>query len=131
MAPINRPANVEPVAQNEEEVDEEYLNKRARNNDAVKRSRQKAREKANETNSRVQKLKNENEKLEEKIKLLSKELTFLKDIFLAHAGTSHGINFEDMDVAALLKEDTDDDAFSEHKMTTTTSGNINTDSSTS
>ena len=27
------------------------------------------------------------------------------------AGTSHGINFEDMDVAALLKEDTDDDAF--------------------
>ena len=86
MAPIKRPANVEQVAQNEEEVDEEYLNKRARNNDAVKRSRQKAREKANETNSRVQKLKNENEKLEEKIKLLSKELTFLKDIFLAHAG---------------------------------------------
>ena len=71
MAPIKRPANVEPVAQNEEEADEEYLNKRARNNDAVKRSRQKAREKANETNSRVQKLKNENEKLEEKIKLLS------------------------------------------------------------
>jgi len=26
-------------------------------------------------------------------------------------GTSHGINLEDMDVAALLKEDTDDDAF--------------------
>ena len=86
MAPIKRPANVEQVAHNEEEADEEYLNKRARNNDAVKRSRQKAREKANETNSRVQKLKNENEKLEEKIKLLSKELTFLKDIFLAHSG---------------------------------------------
>ena len=86
MAPVKRPAKVDIVSQNEEEPDEDYLNKRARNNDAVKRSRQKAREKANETNSRVQKLKNENEKLEEKIKLLSKELTFLKDIFLAHAG---------------------------------------------
>ena len=32
------------------------------------------------------------------------------------AGTSHGINFEDMDVAALLKEDTEDDAFSEQKV---------------
>ena len=27
------------------------------------------------------------------------------------AGSSHGINLEDMDVAALLKEDTDDDTF--------------------
>jgi len=112
MAPIKRPTRKDQSFQDgEDEVDEEYLNKRARNNDAVKRSRQKAREKANETSSRVQKLKTENEKLEEKIKLLSKELTFLKDIFLAHAGTSHGINLEDMDVAALLKEDTDDDTF--------------------
>ena len=86
MGPIKHPKDVNPRVQEEEEGDEEYLNKRARNNDAVKRSRQKAREKANETNTRVQKLKNENEKLEEKIKLLSKELTFLKDIFLAHAG---------------------------------------------
>ena len=34
------------------------------------------------------------------------------------SGTSHGISFEDMDVAALLKEDTDDDAFSEQKVCT-------------
>jgi CCAAT/enhancer binding protein (C/EBP) gamma len=34
----------------------------------------------------VSKLKLENEKLEEKVKLLSKELDFLKNIFLAHAG---------------------------------------------
>lgn len=32
-------------------------------------------------------LKSENETLEEKIKLLTKELSFLKDLFLAHAGT--------------------------------------------
>ena len=66
--------------------DSEYLAKRARNNEAVKRSREKAKEKANETSSKVTKIKNENEKLEEKVKLLSKELEFLKNIFLAHAG---------------------------------------------
>ena len=65
---------------------DDYLSKRARNNEAVKRSREKARQKAKETHDRVTKLKNENEMLEERIKLLSKELTFLKDIFLAHAG---------------------------------------------
>ena len=43
--------------------------------------------KAKDTHSRVSQLKQENEMLEERIKLLSKELTFLKDIFLAHAGT--------------------------------------------
>ncbi len=69
-----------------EPLDLEYISKRARNNEAVKRSREKARQKAKETHDRVAKLKQENERLEERIKLLSKELTFLKDIFLAHAG---------------------------------------------
>ena len=36
MAPVKRPAKVDIVSQNEEEPDEDYLNKRARNNDAVK-----------------------------------------------------------------------------------------------
>ena len=35
---------------------------------------------------KVTKLKDENEKLEDNIKILSKELSILKDIFLAHAG---------------------------------------------
>ncbi len=68
------------------EGDADYQSKRARNNEAVKRSREKARQRARETHDRVSKLKQENERLEERIKLLSKELTFLKDIFLAHAG---------------------------------------------
>lgn len=38
-------------------------------------------------------------------------LTILEHFLSLIAGTSHGINFEDMDVAALLKEDTDDEAF--------------------
>ena len=70
----------------EDKQDNEYLNRRARNNEAVKRSREKARQKAKETHDRVSRLKKENEKLEEKIQLLAKELTFLKDIFMAHAG---------------------------------------------
>jgi hypothetical protein len=35
---------------------------------------------------RVNQLKTENEMLEEKIRMLTKELGFLKDLFLAHAG---------------------------------------------
>merc|ERR1712198_78271 len=66
--------------------DQDYLNKRARNNDAVKRSRAKAKAKITETHDRVTVLKKENQNLEGKIKLLSKELAFLKDIFMAHAG---------------------------------------------
>ncbi|KAL1115482.1 hypothetical protein AAG570_007512 [Ranatra chinensis] len=53
---------------------------------AVKKSRVKSRQKTQETLHRVQQLKTENDQLEEKIKLLSKELSFLKDLFLAHAG---------------------------------------------
>ena len=68
--------------------DSDYLAKRARNNEAVKRSREKAREKAKETTDKLSKLKVENEKLEGKVKLLSKELDFLKRVFLAHTGCS-------------------------------------------
>merc|ERR1712211_137095 len=46
----------------------------------------------------------ENEMLEERIKLLAKELTFLKDIFMAHAG-SHGITVDDMEIKGLLEEE--------------------------
>eukprot|EP00095_Tigriopus_kingsejongensis_P001764 maker-scaffold183_size276960-snap-gene-1.29 protein:Tk01764 transcript:maker-scaffold183_size276960-snap-gene-1.29-mRNA-1 annotation:"ccaat enhancer-binding protein gamma" len=88
--------------------DTEYQSRRARNNEAVKRSREKARQRAKETHERVSKLKTENEMLEERIKLLSKELTFLKDIFMAHAGSSHGLCLDDLDIKNLLNEDEDD-----------------------
>ena len=63
-----------------------YSVKRARNNEAVKRSREKSRSKASEITDRVSELKKENQDLEERLKLLSKEFAFLKDIFAAHAG---------------------------------------------
>lgn len=52
-------------------------------------------------------LKSENETLEEKINLLTKELSFLKDLFLAHAGSSNGMSFAGMDLEAILAENQD------------------------
>merc|ERR1712045_636327 len=74
----------------------------------AKKSREKTRQKSKETMEKVSELKQENEMLEDRIKLLSKELTFLKDIFLTHAGSSHGLCLDDLDVKALLREDDDD-----------------------
>jgi len=88
-------------------TDPEYSVKRAKNNDAVKKSREKTRQKAKETMEKVAQLKQENEMLEERIKLLSKELHFLKDIFMAHAGSAHGITVDDLEIKTLLEEDED------------------------
>jgi len=87
------------------ENDNDYLAKRSRNNAAVRRSREKARSKAKDTNDRVSLLAQENEMLEERIKLLTKELAFLKDIFLAHADSKHGMSIDDLELQTLLKED--------------------------
>merc|ERR1712047_74463 len=87
------------------EVDLHYTEKRQKNNDAVKKSREKTRQKAKETMEKVTQLKHENEMLEERIKLLAKELTFLKVIFMAHAGSAHGITVDDMEIKGLLEEE--------------------------
>lgn len=98
----------------EEDGDEDYRKRRDRNNQvntafifalwtiiqnsrikipyrvflqAVKKSRVKSKMRTQQTLERVHQLKIENELLEEKIKMLTKELGFLKDLFLAHAGT--------------------------------------------
>ncbi|XP_056605669.1 CCAAT/enhancer-binding protein gamma [Triplophysa dalaica] len=68
-----------------EKDSEEYRQRRERNNLAVKKSRMRSKQKAQDTQQRVNELKEENERLEAKIKLLSKELSVLKDLFLEHA----------------------------------------------
>merc|ERR1711976_1136360 len=88
----------------EDQQDPEYVEKRQRNNRAVQKSRLKAKE----TNERVDHLKKENEQLEGKIKLLPKELAVLKEVFITHAGTSHGMTVQDLDVEALLSTETND-----------------------
>ncbi|KAF7988016.1 hypothetical protein HCN44_007510 [Aphidius gifuensis] len=86
---------------------EDYRRRRDRNNQAVKRSRVKSKLKTQQTLERVNQLKTENELLEEKIKMLTKELGFLKDLFLAHAGSNQHTtpNLQDLDLNALLADD--------------------------
>ncbi|KAK6185415.1 hypothetical protein SNE40_007657 [Patella caerulea] len=65
---------------------DEYRKRRCRNNTAVQKSRTKSRQKAKETMAKVNRLRQENEMLEQKVQILTKELSVLKDLFLAHAG---------------------------------------------
>ncbi|XP_018365538.1 PREDICTED: CCAAT/enhancer-binding protein gamma-like isoform X1 [Trachymyrmex cornetzi] len=94
--------------QMEDEGDEDYRKRRDRNNQAVKRSRVKSKLRTQQTLERVNQLKTENELLEEKIKMLTKELGFLKDLFIAHAGggsSQHSMNIQDLDLNSLLAEE--------------------------
>jgi len=69
----------------------EYVEKRERNNEAVKKSREKSREQAKHTVEKVTKLRSENEHLEQQVEILSKELVVLKDLFkMVHADSVDG-----------------------------------------
>ncbi|XP_025154930.1 CCAAT/enhancer-binding protein gamma isoform X1 [Harpegnathos saltator] len=77
---------------------------------AVKRSRVKSKLRTLHTLERVNQLKVENELLEEKIKMLTKELGFLKDLFVAHSGSNqHSMNIQDIDLNALLEDKPDEE----------------------
>ncbi|KAJ1527048.1 hypothetical protein ONE63_008589 [Megalurothrips usitatus] len=98
---------------------DEYRKRRDKNNQAVRRSRVKSRLRTQETLERVNQLKTENELLEEKIRLLTKELGFLKDLFLAHTGNSQGIDLKDLDLERLLRDESSDGAGTSSASTST------------
>lgn len=85
----NNSSNVRDGRNGEEH--EEYQEKRARNNIAVKKSREKSRLKQRETLEKVNRLRSENQDLEMKVTLLSKELQVLRNLFLEHAGGTAGL----------------------------------------
>lgn len=85
---------------NKAAMDREYEEKRLRNNDAVKKSREKARKKSQQVSQRLKLLRNENDSLEEKKKLLRKELAMLKEMFLAYNGSES--NQQGNELAKLL-----------------------------
>ena len=60
--------------------------KRAKNNEAVKKSRAKTKQQTEEMTKKLEELKNENQELESNIVTLSKELILLKQLFIDHAG---------------------------------------------
>ncbi|XP_055531003.1 iodotyrosine deiodinase isoform X1 [Wyeomyia smithii] len=93
-----------------DEDDDEYRKKRDRNNQAVKRSRVKSKQRTEETQQTVNDLRVKNKVLEDKIKHQTKDLKFLKELFLAQAQAKSdklvGVN-----LAELLKssdEETDE-----------------------
>ncbi|XP_077255448.1 inverted repeat binding protein 18 kDa isoform X1 [Temnothorax americanus] len=72
-------------------------------------TRVKSKLRTQQTLERVTQLKTENELLEEKIKMLTKELGFLKNLFIAHSGGSsrdtEAVNIQDLDLTALLADE--------------------------
>jgi len=74
------------VSLNMEKDTEEYRKLRERNNEAVKKSRTRTKLRTQGTLEKVEKLRNENCKLEERIDGLKKELDLLKELFVSHAG---------------------------------------------
>jgi len=65
---------------------DEYKKRRERNNKAVERSRKKTKMLEQQSLEQMINLKKENEMLEDKVKTLSKELQFLKELILSMAG---------------------------------------------
>lgn len=64
-----------------EKGSQEYVDRRERNNVAVRKSRDKSKIKQRETEGKVKELTTENERLQKKVDLLTKELTVLKGLF--------------------------------------------------
>lgn len=94
----------------EDKDSEEYKERRATNNIAVKRSREKARLHQKETNERVQKLRKENGELEQRVKVLGKELSVLKDLFIAHASATGSAQAENEWNSIAAKAETNSDS---------------------
>lgn len=66
----------------------------------------KSKQKTQETVNRVNELRNENSILEEKVKTLTKELSFLKELFLAHASNNvDPAKFDSVNLQKLLGDD--------------------------
>jgi predicted nuclease with TOPRIM domain len=60
---------------------DEYHDRRIKNNEAVKKSRMKSKEKQKETAGKMQQLANENRSLNDRVDLLMKELQVLKSLY--------------------------------------------------
>ena len=67
-------------------TDPRYGQLRARNNDSVKKSREKSRQERDETILSMNELEEENEELSQRIQLLKDEYEQLKDLFKQHTG---------------------------------------------
>ncbi len=69
-------------------TDPRYNQIRARNNDSVKKSREKSRREYDETMEAINQLEEENKELTKNIQLMKKEYEHLQDLFQKHTGIS-------------------------------------------
>lgn len=89
---------------NLEKDTEEYRKLRDRNNEAVKKSRTRTKLRTQNTLDKVEKLRDENTKLEDRIEGLKKELELLKELFVSHAGTKSMKRLTEVDLDVLIAE---------------------------
>jgi len=84
----------------------EYKEKREKNNNAVKRSRDKSKAKAQEAQCRVQKIQSENEYLRTTVDSMTSELKHLKEMLINQAGAVEYLSPQmELELEELLKED--------------------------
>jgi len=70
--------------------DDEYVQKRQRNNAAVNKTRQKKRQEEMDTAKKVQELRDENARLERNLESMRRELELLKEMVVACASGRKG-----------------------------------------
>lgn len=74
-------------ASNQEDV---YEQQRLKNNEAVRKSREKARQHLTQTMDLIKNLEESNEKLEKDVDVFTKELTLIRLLYKTHVKTAHG-----------------------------------------
>jgi len=80
-----------------DKASDDYKKRRERNNEAVKKSRSKAKERTAQTQERVSALQSENNELNQKINILNKEFELLKEMYTAHAKVAHPDEAHELD----------------------------------
>ncbi|XP_073962462.1 CCAAT/enhancer-binding protein gamma-like [Choristoneura fumiferana] len=101
MPPVKRAARGVSDADDE---DEDYRRGRERNNEAVRRSRNKAKQRTQETFTRVSKLKAENQILEDKVRILTQELEFHKKLFMELPSNAQDPRLEGIDLEKVFED---------------------------
>lgn len=89
---------------------QEYQRRREKNNQAVKKSRIKSKEKMTETQEQVNQLVIENGLLNSKVASLAKEFDVLKELYQTHASLSN-LPPENLDLSALIQPESSDRNF--------------------
>ncbi|CAL4156935.1 unnamed protein product [Meganyctiphanes norvegica] len=83
---------------------DEHQRNRNRNNQSVQRCRQKKREKERALEGRVEKLRTENQDLEDSLQFHIQEIATIRETFMSHSGQLHGERLNEEELADLLQD---------------------------